>query len=105
MKIAFIGAGNMALAMGRIFKQAGHDIFLSYSRDQDKLEKDAESLDAKSGTITEAVAFADVIILTVPWPGAEEALQAAGDFKGKILWSIVNPFKPDYSSLAVRTNT
>src|SRR5262245_33722580 len=95
----------MAFAMGRIFKQAGHDIFLTYSRDQEKLQKDTESLRAKSGTITDAVAFADVIILTVPWPGAVEALQETGDFKGKILWSIVNPFKPDYSALAVGTNT
>jgi 8-hydroxy-5-deazaflavin:NADPH oxidoreductase len=105
MKIAFIGAGNMALAMGRIFKQAGHDLFLSYSRDQDKLKKDAVSIDTNSGTVTEAVAYADIIVLTIPWQGAKEALEVAGDFKGKILWSIVNPFKSDYSGLAVGTDT
>ena len=107
MKIAFIGAGNMATGLGKSFAAKGHALFFSHSRDLDKLKQQANSVSpaAKTGTAEEAAKFADVLILTTPYDAAPAAIKAAGDLTGKILWSIVNPLEADYSGLQVGTTT
>ena len=107
MKIAFIGAGNMATGLGKHWAAKGHELFFSHSRDQDKLKKQAASVSttAKVGTADEAAKFADVLILTTPYDAAPAAIKAAGNLKGKLFWSIVNPMKTDYSGLQVGTTT
>jgi hypothetical protein len=107
MKIAFIGAGNMATGLGKHWAAKGHELFFSHSRDQDKLKKQAASVSAmaKVGTADEAAKFADVLILSTPYDASPVAIKAAGDLKGKLFWSIVNPLKADYSGLQVGTTT
>ena len=107
MKIAFIGAGNMATGLAKHWAAKGHELFFSYSRDQDKLKKQAASVSvtAKAGTAEEAAEFADVLILTTPYDASPCAIKAAGDLNGKLLWSIVNPLKADFSGLQVGTTT
>ena len=107
MKIAFIGAGNMATGLGKHWAAKGHELFFSHSRDQHKLKKQAASVSAiaKVGTADEAAGFADVLILTTPYDASPVAIKAAGDLKGKLFWSIVNPLKTDYSGLQVGTTT
>ena len=107
MNIAFIGAGNMATGLGKHWTDRGHKLFFSHSRDQEKLRQAAASIspDAKTGTAEEAAAFADVLVLTTPFDAAPAALKAAGKLEGKLVWSIVNPLKPDYSGLQVGTTT
>ena len=107
MKIAFIGAGNMATGLGKHWATKGHELLFSHSRDMDKLRTQAASVsrDAKTGTAAEAAAYADVLVLTTPYDAAPAALKAAGALKGKLVWSIVNPFKPDYSGLQLGTTT
>jgi predicted dinucleotide-binding enzyme len=107
MKIAFIGAGNMATGLGKHWAAKGHELFFSHSRDQGKLKKQAASVSAtaKVGTADEAAEFADVLILTTPYDASPVAIKAAGDLKGKLLWSIVNPLKADFSGLQVGTTT
>ncbi len=107
MKIAFIGAGNMAAGLGKHWAKKGHELFFSHSRDQEKLKKQAASVSptAKVGTADEAAKFADVVVLAIPYDAAPAAIKAAGDLKGKLLWSIVNPLKEDYSGLQLGTTT
>jgi predicted dinucleotide-binding enzyme len=107
LKIAFIGAGNMATGLGRHWTQKGHDLFFSYSRDQEKLKRQAASVSASArvGTAEEAARFADVLVLTTPYNAAPAAIRAAGDMRGKLLWSIVNPMKADLTGLQVGTTT
>jgi len=107
MKIAFIGAGNMATGLGKHWVAKGHELFFSHSRDQYKLKKQAASVSAmaKVGTADEAAKFADVVILATPYDASSAAIRAAGDLKGKMLWSIVNPLKADFSGLQVGTTT
>ena len=107
MKIAFIGAGNMATGLGKHFAAKGHELFFSHSRDAEKLKRQAQSVSPKTqtGLAAEAVKFADVVILTTPYDAAPAAIEAAGDLTGKLLWSIVNPLKADYSGLQVGTTT
>lgn len=107
MKIGIIGAGNMGSGLGKFWAQNGHELMFSYSRNQAKLEKIAQAIgsDASVGTPSEAVQFADVVLLSVPYSAIADALQAAGSLEGKILFSCVNALLPDMSGLAVGTTT
>jgi 8-hydroxy-5-deazaflavin:NADPH oxidoreductase len=107
MNIGIIGAGNMGSGLGKIWAQNGHKLMFSYSRDRAKLEKIAQSIgsNASVGTPAEAVGFADVVVLAVPYGAVEDALKAAGSLEGKILFSIVNALSPDMSGMAVGTTT
>ncbi|MGH9675735.1 MAG: NADPH-dependent F420 reductase [Candidatus Acidiferrum sp.] len=60
---------------------------------------------AKAVAVNEAAIAADVVVLTVPWPAAEEALKNAGDLRGKILLDCTNPLKPDMSGFTHANTT
>lgn len=107
MNIGIIGAGNMGSGLGKLWAEKGHKLMFSYSRDTSKLEKIAQSIgsNASVGIPTEAVQFAEVVVLSVPYGAVEDALKAAGSLKGKILFSIVNALLPDMSGMAVGTTT
>jgi 8-hydroxy-5-deazaflavin:NADPH oxidoreductase len=107
MNIGIIGTGNMGSVLGKIWAEHDHKIMFSYSRDTTKLEKVASSIgsNASVGTPAEAVKFADVVVLAVPYGAIEDALKAAGSLEGKLLFSIVNALLPDISGMAVGTTT
>ncbi len=107
MNIGIIGTGNMGSGLGKIWAKNGHKLMFSYSRDVTKLEKIASEIgsNATVGTPAEAVKFADVVVLSVPYGVVEDALKAAGSLNGKILFSIVNALLPDMSGMAVGTTT
>ncbi len=105
MRIGVIGAGNIGTALAKRLVPAGHEIMLSYSRDQAKLAGAAAAFGARNGSPVEAVAFADVVALAVPWAAVPDALAQAGDLSGKILWDCTNPLLPDLSGLAMGTTT
>lgn len=107
MNIGIIGAGNMGSSLGKFWAQNGHKLMFSYSRDESKLQKIAQSIgdNATVGTPAEAVQFADVVLLSVPYTAIGDALKAAGSLNGKVLFSCVNALLPDMSGLAVGTTT
>lgn len=105
MKIGVIGAGNVGTALAKRLVPQGHEVMLSFSRDMVKLDADAKALGATSGTPRQAVAFADVVALTVPWGAVKEAIALAGPLTGKIIWDCTNALKPDLSGLEVGTDT
>jgi 8-hydroxy-5-deazaflavin:NADPH oxidoreductase len=107
MKIGIIGGGNMAIGLGKIWANHGHELMFSFSRSEQKLKDTAAAVSdrATTGTPAAAVAFADVVLLAVPWNAVSEALQAAGSLSGKILFSCVNALKPDMSGMAIGTTT
>jgi predicted dinucleotide-binding enzyme len=107
MKIGIVGAGKVGSGLGKLWAAQGHQICLSYSRDFKKLTALAEAIGdhASAGTPREAVAFGEVVVLTVPWGAVTDALAQAGSLAGKVLFTTVNPLKPDYSGLAIGTTT
>jgi 8-hydroxy-5-deazaflavin:NADPH oxidoreductase len=107
MNIGIIGAGNMGSGLGKLWAEQGHQLMFSYSRDTSKLEQIAQSIGSTAavGTPNEAVQFAEVVVLSVPYGTVEDALKAAGSLEGKILFSIVNALLPDMSGMAVGTTT
>src|ERR1051326_3780313 len=96
MKIGIIGSGKMGTGLGRLWAKRGHHVMFSYSRKAGKLENLVLEIGshARSGTPRDAVGFADVLFLAVPWGEVKNALTAAGGMNGKTLVSCVNPVGP-----------
>lgn len=92
MKIGFVGAGGMAGALAG--KWAGqHEVMLS-GRTPNKTRDTADAVGAQAGTASEAVAFAEVVVLATRWEDAFTAIDGAGGpaaFEGKIVIDINNP--------------
>ena len=107
MKLAIIGAGNVGGALGTAWAQkAGHEICFGVRDPKaDKTQALLRAIGAKArvGTAAEAAAFADIIVLSTPWPAAETAIRAMGGLKGKILLDSTNPLTrgPDGISLEI----
>jgi predicted dinucleotide-binding enzyme len=106
VNIGIIGSGNMGAGMGKIWAAKGHKVLFSFSKDQEKLRAVAAAAgpNARAGTPAGAVAFGELILLSVPCAAVPEALKAAGNFEGKTLFSCVNCLKPDFSGLEVGTS-
>ena len=73
LKIGTIGAGREGGALGTLFAKAGHPVMFS-SRHPEQLTDLVASAgpNAKAGTVAEAVAFADVVLLVVPYTAVEQ---------------------------------
>ena len=94
MKIAVIGAGNVGGTLGKRWARAGHEIAFG-ARDPGEAKVAALVRESGPGTraapVPEAVRQAEVVVLSVPWGNAQEALAAAGDLRGRILIDATNP--------------
>jgi hypothetical protein len=87
IKIGIIGSGNIGSTLGTLWVKSGHPVLFS-SRHPEQLTKLAESLGplARAGTVREALAFGDVVLVAVPY-GAYPQLgkDYAREFIGKIV--------------------
>lgn len=79
IRISTIGAGRMGSALGAVFVKAGHEVMFS-SRNPDELKDMAAALgpNARVGTVTEAIAFAEVPLLLVPYSAMPEIAKTHG---------------------------
>lgn len=68
LKIATIGSGHIGGTLGTLWVKAGHPVMFS-SRHPEELKSLVDSLGplASAGTPAEAIAFADVVLLAVPY--------------------------------------
>lgn len=95
MRIGIIGAGHIGGNCARRFVLSGkHEVKLSFSRNPANLTALAQELGPKAsvGTPSEAVHFADLVVLSVPWDTIPEALRQAGSLAGKIVIDTTNQF-------------
>lgn len=69
---------------------------LSFARDPSKLKQLASELGdrASTGSVADAVAFGEVVILSVPWGAIPQALEQAGALSGKVVIDTTNQFGP-----------
>jgi hypothetical protein len=95
MKLAITGAGNVGGALGTAWAQkAGHEVFFGV---RDPTSEKTQSLlralggKARAGSPAETAAFADIIVLSTPWPATEAAIRSMGSLKGKIILDATNP--------------
>ncbi len=93
-KIGIVGSGHIGGNLGVLFARAGYEVFFS-SRHPDRLRDLARIAEpkARAGSVAEAIAFGDVVVLSLPLkampelgPEIKEAL------KGKIVIDTSNPY-------------
>jgi 8-hydroxy-5-deazaflavin:NADPH oxidoreductase len=89
-----IGAGRIGGNCARQAVKGEHEVMLSFSRDPARLERLAAELGSRAsvGTPAEAVAFGEVVILSVPWDAIPDTLGQAGDLAGKVVIDTTNQF-------------
>ena len=94
MNVGIIGAGRIGGGIAGQLAAAGHQVLLSFSRDQASLEKLAGQIGAgaSTGSPADAVAFGDVVVISVPWNALPLALEQAGPLTGKIVIDTTNQF-------------
>ncbi|MEO7145276.1 MAG: NAD(P)-binding domain-containing protein [Bryobacteraceae bacterium] len=108
MKISVLGAGNVGGTLGRAWARKGHDVFFGVPRANDsKTQELLKSIGSKgrAGTVAEAAAASDVIVVATPWPATQEAIDACGNLAGKVVVDCTNPLKEDFSGLALGYTT
>lgn len=97
MKIGVLGAGVVGANLGKGWARAGHEIMFS-SRDpqSEKMQKLVASTgdNASAGTVSQVMAFSEVIAVAIHWPDVETVVMEAGDWQGKILIDATNRFAP-----------
>ncbi|MFC4101673.1 NADPH-dependent F420 reductase [Paenibacillus xanthanilyticus] len=105
MKIASIGSGNMGGTLGKRWAALGHRVMFGsrnpYSEKIRLLLQDAGA-NAQAGTIKEAVAFGEIILLAVLPDDVEHVLTEAGDLDGKILINCTNRYDGKSADAGVR---
>jgi len=79
LKIGSVGAGRMGSALGALFIKAGHPVMFS-SRHPENLKDMVAKLGplAQAGTVEQAIAFGDVVVMVVPYSALEEIGKAHG---------------------------
>jgi 8-hydroxy-5-deazaflavin:NADPH oxidoreductase len=92
VRIGIVGAGRIGGNAARLLARAGHELVLSFSRDQERLEQLASEIGAVAGTPREATKFGEVVVFSVPWSLVDEALGQAGPLDGKIVIDTTNQF-------------
>jgi predicted dinucleotide-binding enzyme len=108
MKIGVIGAGNVGGALGTLWARKGHQVVFGVRDTGDAaIQKllQAAGGKAQAKSVRDAAAFADAVVLAVPWPAVPDALKSAGNLSGKILVDCTNPLSPDLSGLVIGTTT
>jgi len=103
MKIGVIGSGRIGSTFGGLWAKAGHEIMFS-DRDPGAVKRAVDSVGsrARGGSVQEAVAFGDAILIAVPY-GALPAIrdQVGAQLKGKVVIDPNNPVPNRDGEMAV----
>lgn len=104
LKIGTVGAGRIGSALGGLWVKAGHPVMFS-SRHPEELKDLVAGLGplAQAGTVADAVAFADAVLLAVPYRALPDiGKDHAGALAGKALvLDACNPFPSRDGEIAV----
>jgi predicted dinucleotide-binding enzyme len=94
MRIAVVGAGRIGGNIARQLGRAGHQVTVTFARDERALQQLATEIGASVATPFQAVADAEAVIVSVPWGAIPEALEHAGPLEGKVVVDTTNQFGP-----------
>jgi len=93
-KIGIVGSGHIGGTLGILLAKAGYGIFYS-SRHPDALKNLVRTTGpkARAGNVAEAIAFGDVIVLSLPLKAIPELdAEMKENLKGKIVIDTANPY-------------
>jgi len=103
MNIGIIGAGSVGGGLGKAWAARGHRVLFGV-RDPHKdsvLALLAEAgPNAAAGSVADAVAFGEVIVLAVGWGVVEDVLMSVSSWDGKVLIDATNRFEQAQRSAA-----
>ena len=93
LKIGVIGSGRIGSTLGSLWVKAGHEVMFS-DRDPEQVKRAIEGLGprARAGSVTEAAAFGDAVLIAVPYmalPAIRD--QAGAQLRGKVVIDPNNP--------------
>jgi len=95
MKVALLGKGSVGQALAAAFREAGHEVRFGVRAPEGPEQR----------SLAEAAAWAEVVVLAVPYAAAGEVVTALPDWGGKVLVDATNPIAPALSGLSVGTTT
>ena len=93
MRIGVVGSGRIGSTLGALWAKAGYEVMFS-DRDAEQAKKVAAEVGgkARAGTPREAVAFADVVLIAVPYGALPAVAKEVGEaLSGKV---VVDPNNP-----------
>ena len=103
MKIGVIGSGRIGSTLGGLWVKAGHEVMFS-DRDPEQVKRVVAELGqrARAGSVQEAVAFGDAVLIAVPYmalPAIRD--QVGAGLKGKVVIDPNNPVPSRDGEMAV----
>jgi predicted dinucleotide-binding enzyme len=97
MKIGVIGSGRIGSTIGGLWVKAGHEVMFS-DRDPEQVKRAIDGLGpdlkpkARAGSVAEAAAFGDAVLIAVPYAALPAVQQQVGtQLQGKV---VVDPNNP-----------
>ncbi|MBW4631566.1 MAG: NADPH-dependent F420 reductase [Iphinoe sp. HA4291-MV1] len=100
MRIGFIGVGNVATNLGKLFDQAGHNVIYGSrhpSEDKKKLET-VFNKEVEVDNFETAAKKSDVLIFAIPYSAVKEVAESIKDqLDGKVVVDLTNPLNSDWS--------
>jgi hypothetical protein len=103
MKIGVIGSGRIGSTIGALWVKAGHEVMFS-DRDAEQVKRAIEGLGqrARAGSVPEAAAFGDAVLIAVPYAALPAIQQQVGaQLKGKVVIDPNNPIPSRDGDMAV----
>jgi len=103
MKIGVVGSGRIGSTIGGLWAKAGHEVMFS-DRDPEQAKRAAEGAGSKArtGTVEQAVAFGEAVLIAVPYKALPELQQQIGSqLKGKVVVDPNNPVPARDGDMAV----
>jgi 8-hydroxy-5-deazaflavin:NADPH oxidoreductase len=93
MRIGIIGAGRIGTNLAEQWVRRGHDVVVSFKRDPEALAAVAEETGARAGSVGEAAAHGEAVVVSVPW-GVLDAIAAdvQDAVAGRVLVDTTNHF-------------
>lgn len=106
MNLSIVGAGHVGMALGRAFVARGQALRYGVP-DPAKYADAIAALGplAAVGSVADAVAAAEVVILAVPYAAGEAIARSVPDWGARILVDATNPLAPGLAGLAIGTTT
>jgi 8-hydroxy-5-deazaflavin:NADPH oxidoreductase len=91
MRVGIVGAGRIGSNLAAQWAKRGHDVLISFKRDENALSQLAEQIGARWGSVGDAVDHGDVAVVSVPWSALDD-LAPQVRVRDKVLVDTTNQF-------------